>query len=133
MQSREGSTFAQLQTVRQMHYADVEAGYANVVKGLPRVVVWGEKDRVTSLRMGKKVAAAVDAPLVIIPASGHVPIIERPTPVITAIAEVLRQADAAGPRAQPIAPRPKAGSDDDDDDNSDDVDTSTTSPTVVQP
>lgn len=137
MQSREGSTFAQLQTVRQMHYADVEGGYADVVKGLPRVVVWGEKDRVTSLRMGKKVAAAVDAPLVIIPASGHVPLIERPTPVITAIAEVLRQADAAGPRAQPVAPRPKAGSDDDDDDNSDDddsdVDTSTTSPAAVQP
>lgn len=99
MQSRDGSTFAQLQTVRQMQYADVEGRYADLCHGLPRVVVWGEKDRVTPLRFGKKVAAAIDADFVVVPAAGHVPLIERPTPVIEAIADVLRQADASGRRS----------------------------------
>jgi pimeloyl-ACP methyl ester carboxylesterase len=95
MQHRPGSTFAQLRTVRAMGYADVEARYLQALGDKPRVVVWGEADRVTPLRHGKLVAAAVDAPLVVIPASGHVPIIERPAPVIAALRELLLAADAA--------------------------------------
>ncbi len=93
LQAQPGSTYAQLQTVRAMRYDDVAARALVALSDKPRVVVWGESDRVTPLRQGKLVAAAVDAPLVVIPAVGHVPIIERPTPVIEALRPILLAAD----------------------------------------
>ncbi len=105
MQSQQGSTFAQLSTVRGMHYGDVEQGYRGALGDVPRVVVWGDKDRVTPLRFGKKVAAAIDAQLIILPATGHVPLIERPTLVIDAVRGVLAKADAA-PTATRATPTP---------------------------
>jgi pimeloyl-ACP methyl ester carboxylesterase len=110
MQHQPGSTFAQLKTVRAMAYSDVEARYRAALADKPRVVVWGEGDRVTPLRHGKKVAAAVDAPLIVLPAVGHVPIIERPTPVIAALRDVLVAADAAAPLATATAPAPETTS-----------------------
>jgi len=106
MQHQPGSTFAQLSTVRAMSYRDAERGYRAAIADLPRVVVWGEGDRVTPLRHGKKVAAAVDAPLVVVPACGHVPIIERPTAVIDAIKGVLAAADARRPATPSTSPAP---------------------------
>lgn len=94
MQHQPGSTFAQLKTVRAMSYADAAARYRAALGDKPRVVIWGEGDRVTPLRHGKQVAGVVDAPLLVLPAVGHVPIIERPTPVIAALQDVLRAADA---------------------------------------
>jgi pimeloyl-ACP methyl ester carboxylesterase len=93
MQHQPGSTFAQLRTVRAMSYADATARYRAALGDKPRVVIWGEGDRVTPLRHGKQVAGVVDAPLIVLPAVGHVPIIERPTPVITALRDVLVAAD----------------------------------------
>ena len=95
MQSREGSTYAQLQTVRGMHWADVEGRYLEVVKKKPRGVIWGDRDRVTPLRDGRAVAAALDAPLLVIANAGHVPLIERPALVIAELTRVLDAADAA--------------------------------------
>ena len=94
MQHQPGSTFAQLKTVRAMAYVDATAQYRAALADKPRVVIWGEGDRVTPLRHGKQVAGVVDAPLIVLPAVGHVPIIERPTPVIAALREVLLAADA---------------------------------------
>ncbi|HEY1100555.1 MAG TPA: alpha/beta hydrolase [Myxococcota bacterium] len=93
MQSREGSTYAQLSTVRGMHYGDVEGRYLDAVKKKPRGVVWGDDDRVTPLRDGKAVAASIDAPLTIVADAGHVPLIERPALVIAEIERVLAVAD----------------------------------------
>ena len=95
LQERPGSTFAELSTVRGMDYANVQADYARAVAHLPRVVVWGESDRVTPLRQGKKLAATIDAPLVVVPACGHVPSWERPSIVQDALRGVLAAADAA--------------------------------------
>jgi pimeloyl-ACP methyl ester carboxylesterase len=129
MQSQPGSTFAQLRTVRAMHYGDVEGGYRAALGDVPRVVIWGEKDRVTPLRFGKVVAAAIDAPLVVLPATGHVPLIERPTLVTHAIRDVLLQADEStspAPKKTPPLTRepmtPPSRADDDDDDDDDDND-----------
>jgi len=97
LQERPGSTFALLATVRAMDYAAVQAGYAAATTTLPRVVVWGEDDRVTPLRQGKRLAAALDAPLVAVPACGHVPTWERPGVVAQALRGVLAAADAAEP------------------------------------
>lgn len=94
MQEREGSTFAQLHTVRAMTYADAESHYLEATAKKPRGVVWGDKDRVTPLRDGRAVAAALDAPLVVIPNAGHVPLIERPALVIAELQRVLDLADA---------------------------------------
>jgi pimeloyl-ACP methyl ester carboxylesterase len=110
LQQRPGSTFAQLATVRGMDYASVEADYAGAVRSMPRVVVWGERDRVTPLAQGKALAAALDAPLVVIPAAGHVPSWERPTLVENALAAVLVAADAAASSAtSPSTPPASAG------------------------
>ncbi len=98
LQARDGSTYAQLATVRGMDYADVEGRYAAAVKGLPRAIVWGDKDKVTPLRQGKALAAALDAPLTVVPDCGHVPSWERPTMVIDALKTVLAAADAAPTR-----------------------------------
>ncbi len=95
LQARPGSTFAELATVRGMDYAAVQAGYPAATTTLPRVVVWGEDDRVTPLSQGKRLAAALDAPLVVVPACGHVPTWERPAVVAQALQGVLAAADAA--------------------------------------
>lgn len=107
MQDREGSTFAQLNTVRAMHYADVEPKYLAAVVDKPRGVVWGDDDRVTPLRHGRAVAAALDAPLVIAADAGHVPLIERPAIVTAELQRVCALADAA-PKRQPLLIRKKA-------------------------
>lgn len=94
LQARPGSTFAELQTVRHMDYAAVEGGYAAAVKDVPRVLVWGENDKVTPLRHGKAMSAALDAPLIVVPECGHVPSWERPSVVVDAIRGVLASAEA---------------------------------------
>jgi len=101
MQHQPGSTFAQLQTVRAMTYADATTSYRTALADKPRVVIWGEGDRVTPLRHGKQVAGVVDAPLIVLPAVGHVPIIERPSQVIAALRDVLAAADVRPPPPPP--------------------------------
>lgn len=98
LQEREGSTWAQLETVRAMDYADVEDRYAVAVQDLPRALVWGDKDKVTPLRQGKALSAALDAPITVVPNCGHVPSWERPTVVIETLQSVLAKADALPPR-----------------------------------
>jgi len=107
LQSRDGSTFAELATVRAMDYQSVEKDYGTAVKGLPRALVWGENDKVTPLRQGKSMSAALDAPLVVVPDCGHVPSWERPTMVIQTLREVLVVADARGAEAPAKAKDPK--------------------------
>jgi pimeloyl-ACP methyl ester carboxylesterase len=97
LQERPGSTYAELMTVRGMDYAVVEGDYARAVRALPRVVVWGEDDRVTPLAQGKALASRIDAPLVVVPACGHVPSWERPSVVVDALRDVLVAADATTP------------------------------------
>jgi pimeloyl-ACP methyl ester carboxylesterase len=101
LQQRPGSTFAELMTVRGMDYAHVQADYGRATANVPRVVVWGESDRVTPLVQGKKLAALLDAPLVVVPACGHVPSWERPSVVQDALRGVLAAADRAVPPSTP--------------------------------
>jgi pimeloyl-ACP methyl ester carboxylesterase len=95
LQERPGSTYAELATVRGMDYDAVQGRYAGVTAALPKVVVWGEDDRVTPLAQGERLAALLDAPLVIVPACGHMPTWERPSAVVHALQGVLAAADAA--------------------------------------
>ncbi len=109
LQERPGSVFAELQTVRAMDYETVQADYPAAVAALPRVVVWGEKDRVTPLPQGKALAAALDAPLVVIPACGHVPSWERPSVVVSAVQDILLRADQLRSAPVKASPPPPSG------------------------
>jgi pimeloyl-ACP methyl ester carboxylesterase len=106
LQSRPGSTFAELETVRGMDYELVEQQYASAVRGLPRAIVWGENDKVTPLRQGKVLAATLDASLTVVPNCGHVPSWERPTQVIAVIEGVLADVDAAPTTTSTAPPAP---------------------------
>lgn len=108
LQARDGSTFAQLETVRGMSYQDAQRHYRDALGDMPRVVIWGDTDRVLPPRQGRAVAAAIDAPLVVAADCGHVPPIERPRLVIDAIADVAARADAA-PRTTRALHHPEAG------------------------
>jgi pimeloyl-ACP methyl ester carboxylesterase len=110
LQQRPGSTFAELMTVRGMDYAHVQAAYGRATANVPRVVVWGESDRVTPLAQGKKLAALMDAPLVVVPACGHVPSWERPSAVQDALRGVLAAADRAASSSPPPAPAASSSS-----------------------
>jgi len=111
LQERPGSTFAELGTVRGMDYASVQDAYGKATARLPRVVVWGDSDRVTPLRQGKALATALDAPLVVVPACGHVPSWERPSVVIDALRGVLVAADRASVSSSSSSSSPSSSSD----------------------
>ena len=133
LMARPGSTFAALETVRGMDYQDVEADYAAAVVDVPRLLVWGEDDRVTPLRQGKALAARLDSDLVVVPECGHMPSWERPRVVVDAIARVAAQVSlspAARPakakkpakKAEPVpvlAPEPTRADEDEDEDSED--------------
>ncbi|MDP2340490.1 MAG: alpha/beta hydrolase [Deltaproteobacteria bacterium] len=105
LMARPGSTYAALETVRGMDYDAVEADYAAAVVDVPRLIVWGEDDRVTPLRQGKVLAAQLDSDIVVIPQCGHMPSWERPRVVIDAIARVAALASTQ-PKPAPKKPEP---------------------------
>lgn len=83
LMARPGSIYAALETVRGMDYADIEPRYRNVKA--PVLVIRGEKDRVTPLRDGKRIAGLFNDELVVVPSFGHVPSWERPEELTRAI------------------------------------------------
>jgi pimeloyl-ACP methyl ester carboxylesterase len=106
LMARPGSTYSALETVRGMDYEAVEAGYAAAVVDVPRLIVWGEDDRVTPLRQGKQLAAQLDSDIVVIPQCGHMPSWERPRVVIDAIARVAARSSTSSLPAPAPAPVP---------------------------
>lgn len=89
LQTREGSTFAQLATVRAMDYALVEEQYRSI--GVPVTLVWGKDDRITTFRTAQSFLAKIPhARLLPLEECGHMPSWERPADVTKAILEVTR-------------------------------------------
>jgi pimeloyl-ACP methyl ester carboxylesterase len=87
IQARPGTTYAALATIRGMDYAKVENDYAKI--DVPLTVVWGEKDRVTPIKMLDTLAARLPkAKFVRVPAVGHMPVWENPAAVLDAFANV---------------------------------------------
>jgi len=65
---------------------------------VPRTVVWGAGDAVDSVSAGRTTAAALRAPFVLVPASGHLSMLSNPLAVATAI-------DTFASRTTPVAAR----------------------------
>lgn len=89
-----GTSYAALATVRGMQFADSAPAYATL-SSKPLRVVWGEKDRVTPIRLSREVLAALGAQalpqgvLVRVPDVGHMPPWEQPAAVVDALDAVL--------------------------------------------
>jgi pimeloyl-ACP methyl ester carboxylesterase len=87
LQTREGSTYAQLATVRGMDYELIEEQYRAI--GAPVSIVWGENDRITPFSTAPKFLDKLPhAQLVRIEKCGHMPSWEAPDAVIDAIVNV---------------------------------------------
>jgi pimeloyl-ACP methyl ester carboxylesterase len=103
IQAQPGTTYAALATIRGMDYAKVEKDYAAI--RAPITVVWGEKDRVTPIKMLDTLAARLpNAKFVRVPAVGHMPVWENPAAVLDAFANT----DAAVAKASSPAPQKSA-------------------------
>lgn len=90
-----GSVYAALETVRGMDYAEVENEYDTI--DAPVLIVWGEVDRVTPLRQGKRIAGRFDgARFRILPSSGHVPSWEQPKALLQELDAFARAVDGGG-------------------------------------
>lgn len=71
----------------------------------PTLLVWGDEDRLIPMAHGKRLARAIaGARLEIVPASGHMPFIERPDEFLRVVAPFLA-APAAPLSETPIPPR----------------------------
>jgi pimeloyl-ACP methyl ester carboxylesterase len=93
LMAQPGAVYAAMETVRGMDYAAHEGGYRSIA--VPTVVVWGEKDRVVPLKMGKHLSYVLDRELVVLEGTGHMPMWERPSSVLRALAPLLAAADTA--------------------------------------
>jgi pimeloyl-ACP methyl ester carboxylesterase len=93
LMAQPGAVYAAMETVRGMDYAAHESSYRSI--GVPTVVVWGEKDRVVPLKMGKHLSYVLDRELIVLEGTGHMPMWERPASVLRAIAPLLAVADDA--------------------------------------
>jgi len=81
---------------------DKEEALATVGR-VPSVVITGNRDRLIGAH-GERLAAGIPgARLILLPETGHVPMLERPGAVTEAIADLVAEARRAGP-GQP-APR----------------------------
>jgi len=71
----------------------------------PTLLVWGDEDRLIPMAHGKRLARAIaGARLEVVPASGHMPFIERPAEFLRVVGPFL--AAPAAPLAEtPIPPR----------------------------
>jgi pimeloyl-ACP methyl ester carboxylesterase len=95
---RPGAVAAALATARGQRYADVEGRYATIAQ--PTLLLWGDDDRVTPLRFGKRLARVMPrADLRVFPDCGHIPMVEAASQTTRALAGFLaadRREDAAG-------------------------------------
>ena len=57
---------------------------------VPTTVVWGQNDDVDAVSAGRRSAAVLHAPFVLIPAAGHLSMLVRPAAVAAAIALAAR-------------------------------------------
>jgi len=96
-----GAVHAAMETVRGMDYAEHEAGYRSLT--LPTVIVWGERDRVVPLKMGKRLASTLDRELVVLEDAGHMPMWERPQTLLRALRPLLDEGDRAPPPSAPVS------------------------------
>ena len=65
--------------------------YKSVLKQFDLLIVNGDRDNVTPLPMQKKIAAATDAKLAIIPGVGHLAHYEKPAEMAGEIREFLKK------------------------------------------
>jgi pimeloyl-ACP methyl ester carboxylesterase len=61
---------------------------------VPRIVVWGADDTVDSVTDGRRTAAILHAPFVLVPAAGHLSMLSNPTRVASTIDRFDARADA---------------------------------------
>jgi pimeloyl-ACP methyl ester carboxylesterase len=84
-----GTARVMASTVR---YADEVTRYADALETLrqPTLIIWGEQDEVFPVEVGKQLHASIrDSTLVVIKASGHIPMWEKPDETNRAILEFL--------------------------------------------
>ena len=100
---RPGTVAAALQTVRQMRYAEVEAGYKRVQT--PALLLWGREDTVTPLAYGERLSNDLkQARLVVYPQCGHFPMLEARN---KSTAELVAFADDAAKAERQAEPKPE--------------------------
>ena len=105
---RPGTVAAALETVRSMHYAEIEAQYRKITA--PALLLWGREDSVTPLAYGERLASEMkQARLVVYPRCGHFPMLESRA---SSTAELVAFADDVGkpeprPEPRPEQPRPE--------------------------
>lgn len=68
------------------------------LEGIPRVVLWGERDRLVPVIQGEQVARALGAELKVLEGAGHCLPEERPEALLEALASVLPGKPRAGGR-----------------------------------
>ena len=87
---RPGAVAAALATVRGQRYADVEQRYAEIDK--PTLLLWGDDDRVTPLRFGRRLARELpDARLEVYADCGHIPMVEAANQTTRDLIEFLAE------------------------------------------
>lgn len=86
--NRPGAVAAALATVRGQRYADVERRYATITA--PTLLLWGDDDRVTPLRFGRRLAREMPhADLQVFADCGHIPMIEAANQTTRVLAAFL--------------------------------------------
>jgi pimeloyl-ACP methyl ester carboxylesterase len=100
-----GTTAAALATARGHRFAAQAARYATIAK--PALVLWGDDDQVTPLHAGERLSRDLpDARLVVVPACGHMPMVEARGALIRALREFLDEPRPPEPEPMP-APTPE--------------------------
>jgi len=100
--NRPGAVAAALAAARGQYFGELEKHYREVQQ--PVLLIWGAQDRVSRLAFGQRLKNELrEARLVVIPQCGHMPMFERPRPVLQALREFLPPAPPA-----PLAPAPRA-------------------------
>jgi pimeloyl-ACP methyl ester carboxylesterase len=103
--NRPGAVAAALAAARGQYFGELQKHYREVQQ--PVLLIWGAQDRVSRLAYGQRLKNELrDAKLVVIPQCGHIPMFERPRPVLQAMREFLPPAAAPAAPAPTTAPAP---------------------------
>ncbi len=93
-----GSSHALIQTAKQMlpsNLEEISGRYKSI--DIPVLLIWGEKDEIIPLGVGRKLAGNIpNSKLIVIPNCGHVPQEECPNQAIEAIESFLSDQTGAG-------------------------------------
>jgi pimeloyl-ACP methyl ester carboxylesterase len=105
--AKPGTKAAALAAARGHHFAAMAARYPTVTT--PVLLLWGDDDQITPLRYGERLATDLpDARLVVLPACGHMPMVESRNRFIRELRGFL-PAPVAAPEPEPVPePVPEA-------------------------